>query len=296
MLQRVIDLLPGAITQMPPALAATIAVVGLLLALAGARFSRPILTLLLVAVGALVGLRLPRWFGWKIDPMGPAFGVAILLGLAGFSLTLLVEVLLLGCLLAAIAGTVTWLALAVGVTWQPPDIDWSLPLTDTVKTLYASLPPSVANPFLIALGVGAGAGWLAGSLYPRLGRILLMSLGGLIVFSLAGSIAATRWHPAWLDVIGPDPRVRWGIMAALLALCMLVQAILLRAPRRRALPPAPAEQILPPLVAPGTTILAPGTTILAPASAMPPAPGEIIGQASKPIAGPTTRVERKPRI
>jgi hypothetical protein len=66
------------------ACALLMAVAGLVLWLVGARFSRSIFTLLGVAAGAWVGLRVPRWMGWEIDAMAIAIGGALVLGLAGY--------------------------------------------------------------------------------------------------------------------------------------------------------------------------------------------------------------------
>src|SRR5258708_5565086 len=104
MLQELLGLFPDAVNRMTPALAFGIAGVGALLSLCGARVSRSLLTLVMVAVGTFVGMRLPRWFGWGIDPMGPAFGAAIVLGLGGYVFHRTFEGILLGVLLAAAAG------------------------------------------------------------------------------------------------------------------------------------------------------------------------------------------------
>src|SRR5580700_1478889 len=108
MLQHLISLLPDKVTQMPVGLAMGIAATGILLGLVGARLNRAILALALVAAGTTIGLRMPGWFGWKIDPMGTAFGAAILLGLSGFVLSTLWEGVLFGSLLALAAGIAVW--------------------------------------------------------------------------------------------------------------------------------------------------------------------------------------------
>src|SRR4029077_16826622 len=97
---------------------------GVVLGLVGARTSRSILALALVAAGTFIGLHMPAWFGWKIDPMGTAFGAAILLGLSGFLLNVLWEAILLGALLGTGAGLAVWMTLGAGASWQMPEIDW----------------------------------------------------------------------------------------------------------------------------------------------------------------------------
>src|SRR5206468_9593604 len=59
---------------------------GFVLWLAGSRFSRSLVTLLAVTVGAVLGMHLPGWFDWPIEGMGLAVGGAMVLGLSGFLL------------------------------------------------------------------------------------------------------------------------------------------------------------------------------------------------------------------
>src|SRR5258706_13703111 len=59
---------------------------GLVLWLIGARFSRGIVTLIAVSVGALVGLRMPAWFAVPLGAWATAVGGALLLGITGYAL------------------------------------------------------------------------------------------------------------------------------------------------------------------------------------------------------------------
>lgn len=117
MLRALLELLPEVVRGVPMAVAVGVAATGLLLSLAGARQSRSFLSLALVALGTVAGWHMPDWFGWKVDPMGPAFGAAILLGLSGFILSGFWETVLLSILLAAWGGAMAWIALARGETW-----------------------------------------------------------------------------------------------------------------------------------------------------------------------------------
>ncbi|MDB5291489.1 MAG: hypothetical protein JWL69_2730 [Phycisphaerales bacterium] len=236
MLQELLSLLPENLTRIAPALALGIAACGALLGLFGARFSRSLLTLVMVAAGTFVGMRLPRWFGWGVDPMGPAFGAAIVLGLAGYVFHRTVEGILLGALLAAAAGAGIWLALAPGATWHWPGMDWSGGAAAGLAKIWQSLPAELSKPFPIALATGLGIGGVLAAIWPKLGRMLLYSLGGVIVFILAGSIGTMQIRPQWIEALPADMARQAGIFAALVILFAGVQWLML--PRRAAVQPA----------------------------------------------------------
>ena len=54
---------------------------GLIMWLVGARFSRSIVTLIAVSIGALLGLRMPHWFSVPLGAWATAVGGALLLGI-----------------------------------------------------------------------------------------------------------------------------------------------------------------------------------------------------------------------
>src|SRR5437763_7546556 len=86
MLREVLSLLPQNLVDRPPMVLLGAAGAGAILALVGARFSRAIVTLTAVGLGAFLGLHGPAWMGWSIDTIGAAFCGAIVLGLSGFIL------------------------------------------------------------------------------------------------------------------------------------------------------------------------------------------------------------------
>ncbi|MDB5173435.1 MAG: hypothetical protein JWN51_2208 [Phycisphaerales bacterium] len=230
MLQELLALLPENLTRVAPAVAFGIAGGGAILGICGARFSRSLLTLVMVAVGTYVGMRLPQWLNWGIDPMGPAFGAAIVLGLAGYAFHRMVEGILLGVVLAAAAGVGTWLALAPGATWQWPGMDWSAGAAAGLAKVWQSLPLALSKPFPIALATGLGVGGVLGAIWPKLGRVLLYSVGGAIVFVVAGAIGVGHVWPQWMATLPADMPRQAGIFAALVILFAGVQWLLL--PRR----------------------------------------------------------------
>src|SRR5678815_5388750 len=84
MLQQLLPLLPKEAGTGALMIAITGALIGLGMWLIGARFSRPMVTLAAVAIGAVIGMRMPQWFNWTINGMGPAVGAAIVFGVSGF--------------------------------------------------------------------------------------------------------------------------------------------------------------------------------------------------------------------
>ena len=75
--------------------------------LAGVRVNRSLLTLVAVALGTGVGLRLPRWFGWPIDSWATGVGGALVLGVSAYVYPRLWTGLAFGGLLAVWATVLT---------------------------------------------------------------------------------------------------------------------------------------------------------------------------------------------
>ena len=85
MVQTYLQLLP------PEASSATVvalwvaAGVGTVVWLSGSVWSRWVVTLFTVMLGASIGMHMPRWFGWSISGAGPAVGMAVVLGVTGYA-------------------------------------------------------------------------------------------------------------------------------------------------------------------------------------------------------------------
>src|SRR5687768_12184326 len=115
---------------------------GVVLWLAGSRFSRSLVTLLAVSIGALIGMQLPAWFGWEIDGMGVAVGGAMVLGLSGYLLHNTWVGMALSAMLVLWAGTAAWVLAGGGVTpgdvpW--PSLDWSAEPHVILATVWRAL-------------------------------------------------------------------------------------------------------------------------------------------------------------
>ncbi len=86
MFQHLITLLPRQPGTVTLIVALMGCLCGLALWIAGARFSRSMLTLAAVALGTAIGMKLPLWCNWSIDPMAPAVAGAIVLGVSAYAL------------------------------------------------------------------------------------------------------------------------------------------------------------------------------------------------------------------
>lgn len=232
MLQHLIDLLPDKAAQMPSGLAMGIAAGGILLGVVGARLSRAILALALVAAGTMIGWRMPAWFGWKVDPMGTAFGAAILLGLSGFVLSTLWEAIMFGSLLALGAAIAVWDSLAPGMRWQKPDIDLSATAVEIALRLWHALPGPVSRALPIGIGLGFAIGALLLASWPRIGRALFYSLLGMLLFVLSGTIGLQKQHPDWLASMPNESWAQAALFAALVLIATAVQFLLTADPKQ----------------------------------------------------------------
>src|SRR5258708_7766965 len=127
MVQQLLDRLPEHESSRVVAFAMGITGIGFLLWLVGARVSRSMFALVGVALGAWIGLRLPRWMGWDIDAMAISIGGALLLGFAGFLLHMAWVGLMFGTLLTVAGVSVAWYRVADGAetAWKWPTIDWT---------------------------------------------------------------------------------------------------------------------------------------------------------------------------
>jgi len=178
--------------------------------LAGARFSRSIITLLLVAIGSIVGKLLPGWMGWSIDPMATAVGGSVVLGASGYLLHRWWVGMGFGLVLALWAALGTWMVLSPGQDWS-----WPMPGDSFWSDLWGSLSPQVQSvlPFM------AGAGWISGGVvalvWPRIGVVLLYSMTGLSLALAMGLAIAELGRPGWLNWVPSQDWVQWTALAVL---------------------------------------------------------------------------------
>jgi hypothetical protein len=244
MIQEILDTLPDAVNRLHAPTVLAIAGVGLVLALIGARFSRAVIALSLVSAGTVIGLQMPRWFGWAIDPMGTAFGMAIVLGLSGYVLPALWEGVFLSAFLAGIAGTAVWLKLAPHASWHVPAIDWSATAVEIAGKIRLSLPTALTTALPVALGIGATIGALTMVIWQKMGKVILYSTLGASVFVVAGILGVRQIRPEWLSRIPDDSFVQEAIFAVLLILCAGIQFLIFPRSQRKARPAPTSENKL----------------------------------------------------
>ena len=120
-------------------------------------FSRPLITLIAVALGTWAGMHVPSWQGWKIDGMGLGVAGALVLGTSGY----LLHRTWVGAGLAIILAA--WLGAAAIQIGDPtavlPAFHLGFSLIDSMTDLWKALPTSLypALPIACAAGVTAGA-------------------------------------------------------------------------------------------------------------------------------------------
>ncbi len=242
MVHTLFDYLPSQLSTLMLILAIGGVTAGVGLWLAGSRASRGLITLLLVAAGAWIGLRLPAQMGWEIDPMGPAVALALGLGLSGFVLHRLWIGMGLGLVLAlwtALACWVAWHEPSTGLSWSDVDPQWTL--RDWVMALWADQPDLLRHMLPVAT---AGA-WICGMaltlLWPRLAVMLFYSLIGVSLITGMGMLLVHARQPAWIEHLPHQAWMQLAILAALVAIGMAVQWRLSPRPPAQPQNDAPAD-------------------------------------------------------
>lgn len=222
MVREVLSFLPDAMVRCSPVVAGACAALGAVLWACGARFSRSILSLVAVAAGTLIGMRLPGWRGWQIDGMGLAVGGAIVLGAGAF----LCHRTCIGALLAAgmmvWAGTGVWLFMGGDVYWDWRAVRWEGDMIQYARDALQVLPPNLARAFPAACLAGLLAGVSIAVWLPKLAKVLAHSLAGVTLATLGGAIVLNQAHPHRLARI-PGSDTAQGL--ALVALVLVGAAV-----------------------------------------------------------------------
>lgn len=206
MLQDLLPLLPHQLGTFALWIAMAGTCIGAGLWLSGARFSRSIITLLLVAIGALAGKSVPRWMGWSIDPMAMAVGGAMVLGASGYLLHRWWVGIGFGAVLATWSMAATWLILAHGTSWNWPPMDEFAAPWDYPGVVWSSLPPVMMQVLPWIAGAGMVSGVVFALMWPRVGIVLLYSMTGLSLLISMGLVSVQLQRPELLSLI-PDQYV-----------------------------------------------------------------------------------------
>lgn len=223
MLRELLSLLPLDVLHCPPATAALCAALGLMLWVCGARYSRSILSLIAVAAGTMIGMRLPAWRGWQIDGMGLAVGGAVLLGTCAFLFHRTCIALLLGGGMMLWAGTAVWIFLGGDVYWDWRSVHWDGDLIQFARQAWAVLPPALSRAFPAACFGGLAGGVTLAIFLPKLSKVLAHSLTGITLMTLMGSVAIRASRPDWLSAPPGSIGMQGLFLLGLVLLGALVQ-------------------------------------------------------------------------
>ena len=199
------------------------AAAGAILWLAGSRFSRPLVTLLAVSLGAVIGVHLPARFGWSVDPIGVAFVGALALGVTGYLLHTTWIGLSLSLTLATWVGVAAWLTLGGGAQLQWPAVTFTGNVEAMLADVWRSLPGDLPRVMPVALAGALVSGVAITVLSPRLGRVLTYSLVGLTLVLVMGVTAMRMSRPDLLAVLPRSLATQAAVLLGMVLLGVLTQ-------------------------------------------------------------------------
>jgi hypothetical protein len=223
MLREFIALLPESVGDCSLGVAIAGAAVGALLWLAGARFSRSLVTLIGVAIGTSIGMRLPNWLGWNIDGMAIGVGGAVILGVSGYLLHRTWIGLYLGGLLSLWAAVGLWIAVSRAGDAISLSVDWKTGIVSAIGSMWNQLPVRVAHGLAIAAGAGLLASVLMTICWPRLSRIAAWSLAGVTLIVTMLGVAQQSTHSNWAAIIKVNDRLQASALIGLVVIGGLIQ-------------------------------------------------------------------------
>jgi hypothetical protein len=205
--------------------AAGLAIVGLALWVAGARFSRHIVTLCAVATGAIVGKHLPEIFPATSNLSAPvlAIGGALALGVLVFLTHRLWIGVMLGTMLSAWASFGTWVTMHGQQSWSQPVWDADMTLRRFGPELWNALPPDVTRVLPFAAGAAMISGIAMGFVLPRIATALNWSLTGATLMLCVGLPAISSARPQWLAALPAQPLSQAGVFAGIVLFGAIVQ-------------------------------------------------------------------------
>jgi len=174
---------------------------GLVLWLVGAKFSRGIITLIAVSIGALVGLRMPHWFNVPLGAWATAIGGALLLGCIGYGFHRMWVGAGLAALLALWAGILVWNIYCSGRVGTFPDRVAGMGIDEYWTQIWNCLPRDFRRigPFLCALGVVFGV--VVSVFWSRAASVMLYSILGVSVLMVMGMMAIAISKPQLLGIL-----------------------------------------------------------------------------------------------
>jgi hypothetical protein len=223
MVQPYLQLLPPHASSATTAALGVAAAVGAVVWLTGSVWSRWVITLFTVLLGATIGMQMPRWFGWNISGAGPAVGMAVVLGVTGFAVHGGWVGVLLGTVLALWAALVTWVCAGDGQPMSVPVVNEFTTFASFAQDWWHGLPPRVARLLPYSSAAAMVTGLACAILWTRLTTALAWSLSGVTLIAGCGLAAVHFAHPAWLEGRVPGVPLQIVIVAALVLIGTLIQ-------------------------------------------------------------------------
>jgi hypothetical protein len=204
--------------------AGVIGVIGFLLWLLGARYSRQIVALCGVATGTLVGKHLPEFAPQvNLSPAVLAVAGALLFGVIAFVTHRLWIGLLLGSWLVLWASLATWIAYHGQQSWSQPVWNADSSVQQYGKDLWSVLPADVSRVLPWAAGGAMICGLALATLWPRIAAALNWSLAGATMWIMVALAAMCFVRPQWLGNLPAQNSVQAGAFAGIVLFGALVQ-------------------------------------------------------------------------
>lgn len=226
MVQELLPLFPQTLSD-PQALACLLGLfAGVLLWLSGSRWSRGLVTLVAVTLGALLGMYVPRWQLWPINSMALAVLGAVGFGLSAYLVERLWMGLTLGFIVACWAALGAWMHLRPVDFVFPPREGWQvqhLTPPEHARHLFIRLPAEVQEVLPYAAATAMLSGLAVALLWPRLGRAIGMSMIGVTITLGFGLALVMTRRPDWLMHIPAPPLSQAGLVTGMVMVGLLAQ-------------------------------------------------------------------------
>ena len=215
MVQQLLPLLPTNLGQAALIAALVGTLIGAGLWLVGSRFSRPMITLLTVSIGAILGRALPGWMNWNVNTMAASVGCAVALGMSGFVMHRAWVGLGFGLLLACWAAIAVWVLAGAGAALTWPAVDATTTWQSLGQSFWDGLPEKVRTLLPYACGGAMLSGFLSALLWPRVAVVTLYSALGTSLLVGLGLIAIEHGRPQWMTIV---PSQTWAQVASVVGL------------------------------------------------------------------------------
>jgi hypothetical protein len=223
MLQELLPLVPPDAGKIGIGVGMGAAIIGLLLWIAGARFSRQMLTLLLVSVGAYLGKKLPEWYSINFSPAAFAVGAAIACGVAGYAMHRFWVGLSLGLTATFWSALSIWMLRRGETAWSWPSLSADMTVADFCTALWASLPEAVRLMLPYAAGASMVSGVVFALIKPRLATVMNWSTMGTTLMLIGSLVSIQSYQPAWFAKAPAELWAQLSCLGAIVAFGAIVQ-------------------------------------------------------------------------